>query len=143
VADLLDQIRTDMHARLSELRPLVDEHARLQTALRALGGIEGEAFGPATTGAGAARVGRPRPRRTEPTKPRERSPRGANREAVLQAVRERPGASSAEIAAVSGVEQHTLYGVLRRLVRDGEVQTRELPTGRTGYAPGGGHATDS
>jgi hypothetical protein len=55
---------------------------------------------------------------------------------VLQAVGERPGASAADIAAVSGVERNALYAVLRRLVQEGEVQTRQLPTGRTGYALG-------
>ena len=58
----------------------------------------------------------------------------ANREAVLQAASQRPGATSAELAAVSGVEPNTLSGLIRRLVKAGELQQRALPTGRTGYA---------
>jgi hypothetical protein len=138
VADLLDQIRTDLDMRLRELRPFVEEHERLETALRALGGVESDASGgvsAGSTGGGLARVRRRKARRTGPANRRERAPRGANRQAVLQAVSERPGATSAEIAAVSGVERNTLYGVLRRLLQEGEVCTRELPTGRTGYAP--------
>jgi DNA-binding IclR family transcriptional regulator len=53
---------------------------------------------------------------------------------VLRAVEDRAGATSAELAAVSGVERNTLYGLLARLVKEGELQTRTLPTGRTGYA---------
>lgn len=53
---------------------------------------------------------------------------------MLRAVQERPGATSAELAAVSGVQRKTVYGLLARLVREGELQTRALPTGRTGYA---------
>ena len=134
MADLLDQIRMDMQARLSELRPLVEEHARLRTALDALDGLQAGVLG--SSDVGPARASGPRARRTGPAKPRERAPRGANRQAVLEAVRDRPGASSAELAAVSGVERNALYGVLRRLVKDGEVHMRELPTGRTGYTPG-------
>jgi len=37
MADLLEQIRQQLSARLAELRPLVDEHARLEGALQALG----------------------------------------------------------------------------------------------------------
>jgi predicted transcriptional regulator len=67
---------------------------------------------------------------------RPRAPRGADRRAVLEAVGERPGATAAELAAVSSVARNVLYGVLRRLVQEGEVQTRQLPTGRTGYVLG-------
>jgi hypothetical protein len=123
-----------MQARLSELRPIVNEHARLQMALDALDGLRTVFAG--SPDVGPARAGGSRARRTGPANPPERAPRGANRKAVLQAVCDRPGASSAEIAAVSGVERNALYGVLRRLIKDGEVRTRELPTGRTGYTPG-------
>ena len=138
--DLLDQIRTDVHVRLSELRPLVEEHRRLETALRALTAVEDNASGPAAVGSagrGATRTSEGREAHAATSvKRRPRAPRGANRQAVLAAVRERPGASAAEIAAVSGVERNTLHGVLRRLVQQGDVHTRKLPTGRTGYALG-------
>lgn len=52
----------------------------------------------------------------------------------MRAVQERPGATSAELAAVSGVQRNTLYGLLTRLVKDGELQTRALPTGALAYA---------
>lgn len=129
--DLLDRIRAEMSTRLAELRPLVDEHCRLEAVLQALGD--------ATTSAAsdwAGPVAPVRPRGAKPTSDKQgkRAARGANREAVLRAVKDRPGATRTELANVSGVERNTLYGLLARLVNAGELQTRSLPTGRTGYA---------
>lgn len=42
--------------------------------------------------------------------------------------------TSAELSSVSAVDRNTLYGLLTRLVKDGELQTRSLPTERTGYS---------
>lgn len=121
-----------MSTRLAELHPLVDEQRRLEAALQALGGE-------IATAPGAAPASPPAPPMTRARKPalanrRTRAPRGANRAAVLRAVEDRAGATSAELAAVSGVERNTLYGLLARLVKEGELQIRTLPTGRTGYA---------
>jgi hypothetical protein len=126
VADLLEQIRQQLSARVSELRPLVDEHARLERALQALDEPQSP---PART---RPRAQKPRP----PATARKRAPRGANRAAVLRAVEDRPGATSSDLAAVSGVKSSTLHALLKRLVNDGELQTQTLPTGRTGYAIG-------
>jgi hypothetical protein len=134
VADLLDRIRVQIDARLGELRPLVDEHRRLDSALQALGVPKGESPGPQPASSSAQT--RSRARKTKPAKPRQRAPRGANRDAVMRAVQDRPGVSSAELAAVSGVGQNTLYGLLARLVKNGELQARALPTGRMGYTLG-------
>ena len=134
MADLLDRIRVEISTRLSELRPLVDEHRRLDAALRALS--EPTSKGPAPPPATSPARSRPRVRAKTPTRRRKRAPRGANREAVLRAVMDRPGATSAELAARSGVERNTLNGLLARLVKAGELQTRQLPTGRMGYVLG-------
>ena len=130
MADLLDRIRSELTSRLEELRPLVEEQRRLEAALHALGD---RASTPSTAVAPRAPASS-RGAKPTPTPTRKRAPRGANRQAVLRAVGERPGATSAELATVSGVERNTLYGLLARLVKDGELQTSELPTGRTGYA---------
>ncbi len=82
------------------------------------------------------------PRRTQPARaaaltppgPRKRARRGANREAVLRAAKERPGASSGELTVTSGVERSTLHALLARLVKAGELEKRTFPTGQTGYA---------
>jgi hypothetical protein len=159
MADLLDGIREQLKTRLSELRPLVEEHDRLETALRALGEGDGTASRGRATSSTASAAGRPRTAakatadnarttssaaptaarrrgaaKAKPSKPRTRAVPGANREAVLRAVRERPGASSAQLAVASGVERNTLYGLLGRLVKAGELEKVKLPTG-TGYAP--------
>jgi hypothetical protein len=134
VPDLLDRIRQEISARLAELRPLVDEHARLDAAMHALGEVPMRAaVAPPTS---SPRQPKARARKTPPAKPRKRAPRGANREAVLRAARERPGATAAELAAVSKVDRNTLNALLARLVKAGELQTRELPTGRAGYVLG-------
>jgi hypothetical protein len=69
---------------------------------------------------------------------RARAPRGANREAVLAVVRERPGVTASELAVASGVTGGTLYALLRRLTEQGELDKRELPGGQVGYRLGGG-----
>ena len=127
--DLLNDIREQLNARLAELRPLVDEHGRLNAALQALGEATPRAARAAPAETTSARTHKP-----PPAKRRKRAPRGANRQAVLQAVSERPGGTRAELAAVSGVDPNTLSALLARLVKADELQTRVLPTGRTGYA---------
>lgn len=128
--DLLDRIRSEMSTRLAELRPLVDEQRRLEAALQALGDATNNPPAAPARPAAPTKRGAPKPA----TKRRTRAARGANREAVLRAVKDRPGATSAELSSVSGLDRNTLYGVLARLVKDGELQTRSLPTGRTGYS---------
>ena len=68
------------------------------------------------------------------SRPRRRAPRGANRTGVLSVVEARPGATSGEIAAASGVDRNVLYALLRALVASGELRKEELPAGTTGYA---------
>ena len=131
MADLLDRIREELSTRLEELRPLVDEQRRLQAALLALG--DGTDKARAVVPSGARTSPKRRGRKPTPAKPRRRAPRGANRQAVLRAVGDRSGATSAELAAVSGVDRNTVYGLLAQLVKDGDLQKRALPTGRTGY----------
>lgn len=75
-----------------------------------------------------------RARSSTKTPARARTPRGANREAVLTVVRERPGVSAGELAVASGDRGETLYSLLGRLTAGGELAKRELPGGRTGYA---------
>jgi hypothetical protein len=66
--------------------------------------------------------------------PRRRASRGANREAVLRVVAERPGVTTRELAAASGVKGGTLSALLRTLTQRGELDKRALPGGQTGYA---------
>jgi hypothetical protein len=119
MAELLDRIHAEIRERLAASRGAAQEYERLQAALAALGGPA-----QATSAPAPRRVRRPAA---------ERAPRGANREAVLRALEERPGASASELAAASGVNRTVLYGVLKRLIEGGEVAKEELPGGSTGY----------
>jgi IclR helix-turn-helix domain len=119
VPDLLDRIHAELRERLAASRAAVEEYERLQAALAALG--EQTA---------------PRPRRTRRSAAaiRQRAPRGANREAVLRAVGERPGASAGELAAASGVAKPVLYNLLRTLSQRGDLVRQDLPGGGAGYS---------
>jgi hypothetical protein len=79
------------------------------------------------------------------TPARTRAPRGANRQAVLQVIGERPGVTAPELAAASQVTGGTLYSLLRRLTAEGTVEKRELPGAQSGYAlaPSAGAAARS
>jgi MarR family len=63
-----------------------------------------------------------------------RAPRGANREAVLRVVADRPGVSSGELADATGVKRTTLSTLLATLTKRGELERREMPGGQRGYA---------
>jgi hypothetical protein len=91
----------------------------------------GRASTPAGRGAKtSSRADAPRPRKPA----RKRAAPGANREAVLRVVGERPGVTARELAAAAGVSGSTLYSLLRRLTQERVLEKRELPGGQTGYA---------
>ena len=52
---------------------------------------------------------------------------------MLRVVGERPGVTTRELAAASGVRGGTLYALLRTLTQRGELEKRELPGGQTGH----------
>jgi DNA-binding MarR family transcriptional regulator len=122
MSDLLQGIQRDIRKRLDELRPLVSEYEQLRQATAALEGVPAEPE-PAAT----------KPRAASPPR-RKRAPAGTNRERVLAAVRDNPGASASQIAEASGVQRTVVYGVLRRLSSDGVIDKREDPEKGTGYA---------
>jgi hypothetical protein len=132
---LLDQIRSQIHARIRELEPAAREYARLDAALTALGGAPTSSDAkprPAMkrrTTTGRRTVGSPasRPKRSQ------RAPRGANRAAVLAVAAERPGVGASEISNASGVGRQVLYGLLKRLEDSGEIVKERLPGGTAGY----------
>jgi hypothetical protein len=64
---------------------------------------------------------------------RARAPRGANRDAVLSAVGERPGVTAATVADVTKISKPVTYNTLAKLVAQGKLEKTELPGGQTGY----------
>jgi DNA-binding transcriptional ArsR family regulator len=118
MADLVGQIQRDIEKRLQELRPLIEEKEQLEAVLAAL-----------TNGSGVAAPAAPRVRVTTTRasvgrapyaagKGR-RAPRGANREAILTVVRERPGVSAAEVAEITKIAKPTVHTTISQLKRKG------------------------
>ena len=124
--EFLDEKRDEIHQRLKELKPLVDEYARLEAAAAALDGL-----GPTV----AAKPGRSRAaRRAAAAKatPRRRGaangkgrgrPKGTGTRAkeALELVTVNPGITIPELAEKMGIKQNYLYRVLPGLASDGLV----------------------
>ena len=131
MADLVGQIQRDIEKRLQELRPLIEEKEQLEAVLAAL-----------TNGSSTAAPAAPRARaattRSAARAPYaagkgRRAPRGANREAILSVVGDRPGATAAEISDVTKISRAVTYNTLAKLIEQGKLEKTELPGGQTGY----------
>jgi hypothetical protein len=129
MADFLDEKRSEIAARLKELKPLVDEYQRLEAAAAALDGVPANAPG---AGVGTAAVGRRARTQTAPKRaksngsgtgrrgrPKGTGTRGAE---ALALVRSKPGITIPEIAEQMGIKQNYLYRVLPGLADDGLVK---------------------
>jgi DNA-binding transcriptional ArsR family regulator len=122
MADLVGQIQRDIEKRLKELRPLIEEKDQLEAVLAALSGD----YTPNGAAAVVAAPARPRARAAAPSgrapyaggKAR-RAPRGANREAILKLVGERPGISAAEVAEITNIAKPTVHTTISQLKRKG------------------------
>ena len=115
MADFLDEKRKEIDARLTELRPLVDEYHRLEKAAAALAGVGETRARPATRrrsrGGGGGRRGRPRGS-------------GTRAKQALDLVRTRPGITIAELADAMGIKANYLYRVMPTLESEGQVVKR-------------------
>jgi len=127
VSDVIAGLRRDLEGRLKEiereltgLEPLLQERDEIRAALAR---------------APFAAPARPATKGTSARKSRTRAPRGANREAILGLVGERPGVSAAEIADVTKISRAVTYNTLAKLVQQGRLEKTELPGGQTGYRP--------
>jgi predicted HTH transcriptional regulator len=102
----IDKQRKDMEKRL---KPLQDQLDGLEDALRRLTGRE--ARKPAAKKSAAKK-----------SAANGRAPRGANKAAILRALKEKPGASAAEIAAATGIKSTVVSSSLTNLAKQGEVK---------------------
>jgi hypothetical protein len=112
--DLIARTRRELQQRIAELEAMTAELPRLKAALDALSDSE-------TVPAGR---GRGRSRTSPSGGSRQRRPRGANREAILAVIRERPGVSVGEVAAVvekQGVKKNVTYTTVNKLAKDGVI----------------------
>jgi hypothetical protein len=115
MADFLDEKRSEIDARLRELKPLVEEYRRLEKAAAALAGVGGN--GAPTRrrrrGSGGSGSGRGRPRGS-----------GARSKQALELVRTRPGITISELADTMGIKANYLYRVMPSLASEGKVVKR-------------------
>jgi len=122
--EFLDEKRREIGDRLTELKPLVDEYARLLAAADALDGVAGA---PAPTRSRQTRASvatAASPRRRGPAKGKGRGrPKGTGTRAkeALELVTANPGIKIPEIAQRMGIKQNYLYRVLPGLAKDGLV----------------------
>jgi CRP-like cAMP-binding protein len=123
MADFLDEKRSEIGARLKELKPLVEEFQRLEAAAAALDGVPNTNGSAAPARRGSARSASSRSRRTSGTgrrgRPKGSGTRGAE---ALKLVRDKPGITIPEIAEQMGIKQNYLYRVLPGLAEDGLVR---------------------
>jgi hypothetical protein len=122
MADFLDEKRSEIEARLKELKPLVDEYSRLEAAAAALDGATGapaqtrrtaERRAPAATKRGRGATthnGRGRPKGT-----------GTRAKEALALVTGSPGITIPQLAEKMGIKQNYLYRVMPGLAQDGLV----------------------
>lgn len=122
--DFLDAKRSEIHARVTELKPLVDEYERLRAAILALESVPSANGGSRRNGARVSTDSRPRPVKTNGTARRRGRPKGSGPRAAaaLELVKSRPGVTIAELAESMGIKRNYLYRVLDRLADDGLVR---------------------
>jgi sugar-specific transcriptional regulator TrmB len=130
MTDVIAGLRRELEERLSDIERelkgiegLVRERDRIQAALA-------QAPFAAERPARARATARRTPSRKSA---RPRAPRGANLDAVLSAVGERPGVTAATIADVTKISRAVTYNTLAKLVDQGKLEKTQLPGGQTGY----------
>jgi predicted transcriptional regulator len=118
MSDLLDTIRRDIDLRLEELRPHVEEAARLQGAFDALATINGQA--------GTAASPRARARTQAPAS----TPRGETRRRIVGYLRANPGSTAGDVAHALGLNRRSTSTRLTQLAKAGDIMKAER-----GYSP--------
>jgi hypothetical protein len=118
MADFLDKVRHDIDSRLRELKPLVEEHNRLEEAAAALSGLPGKAASATRRRRGSGQAARGKGRRGRPRGS------GARSKQALELVRAKPGITISELADAMGIKANYLYRVLPNLASDGQVKRK-------------------
>jgi hypothetical protein len=120
--DLISRTTRELQDRIASLEAAVEELPRLKAALAAL---EGDASPTARRPGRRASSTRRAP---DGRASGRRRPRGANRDAILAVIRERPGVSVGEVANVvskEGVKKNVVYTTVNKLTKDGLVTKRD------------------
>lgn len=132
MSDMIAGLRRDLEERLKDIERQLAEHEPL---LREREQIAAALAQPPFAADAPARSSAKRSPAARKPAAAKRAPRGANREAILKAVDERPGASASEIAAATNIARPVTYNTLAKLVEQGEIEKTQLPGGQTGYKP--------
>jgi hypothetical protein len=128
-ADMADEpldrrILREIRDRLKQSRAAVEEYQRLEAALKALDESTG----------GSRRVAQPRRSSgAAASSGKRRAPRGANRDAALQVIADRPGITVAELSSVTGIPKNVLYSLTRGLTQRGRIERVSLPGDTFGF----------
>jgi hypothetical protein len=123
LADFLDEKLKEIDTRLKELRPLVEEFTRLESARNALSGVSSNGGAPSSTGRRRG-PGRPRGSGSNSGSGRRGRPRGGNTRAkeALELVRTRSGITIRELAEAMSIQPNYLYRILPQLEQEGQVK---------------------
>jgi hypothetical protein len=123
LTDFLEEKRKEIDARLAELKPLVEEYARLEKAAAALAGV-----GTSGSSSRSSRksAGNGRRRGSGSGSSRRGRPRGSGKRAqqAAELVSARPGITIPELADAMGIQANYLYRVMPTLQTEGKVQKR-------------------
>src|SRR3954451_15433770 len=124
--DLLDRILEEIRERKDASRAAYEESQRLQRALAALDEQRRPSRLP---------DGRRRGRRggSSARQRRRRAAPGANRDAILAIVRDRPGVTAAELSSTTGIARATVSSTVARLAASGTLDRTTLPSGGVGF----------
>jgi hypothetical protein len=124
VSDFLTEKRREIAARMTELRPAVQETERLQAALDALDGVPAAAAAPAPA---SRRRSPAAPRAAKGSRRRRPQRRGQRGKQALALVKSHPGIeipALAEHMGMSTTQRGYLYRVLPSLAEQGLVEQR-------------------
>ncbi len=115
--DLISRTKRELQERIAHLEAAVEELPKLKRALEALSDD-------APSSSSGRRGGSRRSSRPDGRSSGRRRPRGANRDAILAVVQQRPGVSVGEVAnavAREGVKKNVVYTTVNKLVKDGRI----------------------
>ena len=130
MADLLDNIHSELRARLQELRPLAAEYERLEAALAALASTPGKAAAERSTPSPVRSSSKQQARRQPPKR---RAPRGRSKAVIFEAIGSAPQATVSDLQEATGIDKPIIYNVTRKAIEDGDLERVVLAGGIQGF----------
>ncbi len=128
MADFLEEKRRELESRLNELKPLVEEHRRLEAALGALAGVDAPGTSAAKPARRTRRSSAPSSKSAGAKKSKGNGRRGRPKgsgtrgKQALEIITKRPGITIPELAEAMSIQQNYLYRVVPDLQKEGQVR---------------------